>query len=104
MNPSDSVLRCLVAVKHQGEVSEQIIDAVQDGENYLLVLEWGTQDESPAGVSPRQYVVVPATEIELVKDQRQNHEIISRIGIDFDDATISDTKMVVKRLFQPPPD
>lgn len=99
----DSILRCLVPVKFEGQTTEQIFDAVKDGDNYLIVLEWGTPDENQRGISPKQCVVLPSSEIEAVSDLNAEYELVSQTGIDFDTASFSDVEAVTNRLFQPPP-
>ncbi len=99
----DSVLRCLIAVKHGGQVEEMVLDAVREEENYLIVLEWGTSDDDQHGVTPRQYVEIPSSEIEIETDSSKDYEIVSNTGIDLDAASVTDVEGRPKKLFQSPP-
>jgi len=100
---SDSVLRCLVAVKCNEQVSEQVFDAVRNAGDFLIVLEWGSQEERD-GCSPRQYVTVPNSEIEFEADLSKEYELFSRTGIDFDLATVTDIPQPAdSRFYVPPP-
>jgi len=97
----DSILRCLVPVKFEGQAFNQIFDAVREGDNYLIVLEWGTPEETQKGLSPKQCVVIPALEIQVQCDLNADHELVSRTGIDFASASFSDVEKVTNRLFRP---
>lgn len=99
----DSILRCLIALRSDGRVTDQVLDAVRQGENVLIVLEWGIPEENPQAVTPRQYVVIPLSEIEIVPDLSKDYEMVSHTGIDFDAATVADMESGVGRLFQSPP-
>lgn len=99
----DSILRCLVPVKFEGQTTHQIFDTVKVGDNYLIVLEWGTPDETQQGICPKQCVVISSLEVESENDLNAEYELISHIGIDFENAAFSDVKKVTSRLFQPSP-
>ena len=99
----DSVLRCLIAVRHGGQVGEQVLDAVRQGDNVLIVLEWGTPDASQSGVTPKQYVVIPLNEITVETDPSKEYEIVSATGIDLDASSVTDVDAGTERLFQAPP-
>jgi hypothetical protein len=96
----DSVLRCLTPVKFKGETFDQIFDAVREDDAYLIVLEWGTPDENQSGIAPKQYVVIPDSEIETEEAAMADYELVSRTGIDFDAASFTDVASVAARLFQ----
>lgn len=98
----DSVLRCLVPVRFQGEINEQVFEAIREGENYLVVLEWATSDEGEGRV-PKQCVLIPATEFHIEPDPLMHYELVSSTGIDLDAASTTDVASVTARVFQFPP-
>ncbi len=40
--PKDNVLRTWAIIKQNGKQEHHLIDTIQQGENYILVLEWGS--------------------------------------------------------------
>lgn len=98
----DSVLRCLTPVKCDGKFSEQIFDAVRNGDEFLIVLRWGTDGERE-GNTPKEFVLMDAADITVESDPSQNYELKSSTGIDFDAATTTDLESGTGRFYQRPP-
>jgi hypothetical protein len=97
----DSVLRCLVPIKLNGVCTQQIFPAVREADQFLIVLEWGSDGFSD-GVTPRQCVAVPLSEIEFIADPMAGYELECALGIDFDAAKVSDVDSVTSRFFYDP--
>lgn len=99
----DSVLRCLVPILFEGVLVDEVHDAVKEGDNYLIVLAWGSLDENAPGCSPSHAVAIPAAEIDIETDPSKHYELVSRMVIDLDSSTTTDVDSLTSREFQLPP-
>ena len=100
---SDSILRCKINVRCRGIEAPQIIDAVQSDGAYLIVLEWGTDSNDGQTMTPRQFVRIEAQDVEIEPSADSPFELISRIGINLDEAVCSDLPERLKCDFIPSP-
>ncbi|WP_395741068.1 hypothetical protein [Prosthecobacter sp.] len=99
--PSDRVLKCLIPVRLDGITMDQIFEVVQEGDTYLVVLQWAQAKE---GKRPRQYVAINAREFQVVEDLSCDHELeCTSITIDLDNATTFDLKDDSGESFTLPP-
>lgn len=99
----DAILRCLVPVRINGEIFEQIFHTVREGTDYLVVLEWSASDGNQTQRTPRQCVAIPQSEIYPVTKLSAEYELVSRTGIDFDKAALIDVAAVTNQWFLEPP-
>lgn len=78
----DSVLRCLITVRHLGKTAAMVLTAVREGESFLIVLEWGSlpgEEEGPARrpVLPDRGQFDP----QHVENHRHGKEVLSQFEI-----------------------
>lgn len=98
---SDRVLKCLIPVRLDGVTMDQILDAVQDGDAYLVVLQWG---ETLEGHRPRKYVAINTREFQVIDDLSCDHELeCTSVTIDLDNATTFNLKDNLGESFKLPP-
>jgi len=86
----DSILRCLVPVKIKGSEFTQVFESVRNGTNVLIVLQWGVAEDGSGGLTPKDFVPIPETEVKAVATAESEYELISQMGIDFDSAAFID--------------
>ncbi len=101
LKTSDRVLKCLIPVRLDGVTMDQILDAVQDEESYLVVLQWGQAEQ---GIRPRKYVAINAREFRVITNLDCEHELeCTSVTIDLDNATTFDLKDDSGKSFKLPP-
>lgn len=75
--PKDTVLRCLILEVIEGKNAPRVIDTIEDGENYVLVLEWafipGRESE---GEMPKKTVALPKTLFQVIKSHTLPYELL----------------------------
>lgn len=98
--PQDRVLKCLIPVRLDGIIHDQVLDAVQDEGGYLVVLQWG---EDEHGRRPRVFVAITAQDFEMVTVPECSHELVCATIIDLDNAHTWDVGDDLRSSFMPPP-
>lgn len=92
----DSVLRCLIDVKLDGISMPQVLDAIGNGDHYIIVLQWG---ETESGMkTPRLFATVPADAVSATEAET-DFEIISSVGLNLDATTTQDLPGPLNRHF-----
>jgi hypothetical protein len=101
----DSVLRCLVHVQIAGITIPDVFDAVLDGDEYLIVTEWGShRDATEAHLTPKEFFKVPACAIAVAPEGCKDYELLCTTVIDWAGLNPTDIPTPIPRSFLLPPD
>ena len=79
----DSVFRTSTVIKENGKAHERIVDTIEDGDCYVLVLAWATM-EGRMGAVPRKTVYIQKDHFSVLSDPSAPHELLLPYVIDID--------------------
>lgn len=106
----DNILRCAIHCTFEGEQCWRLIDAFEQGECYVLVLNWwgkpGEETESPG-----KQVGIKKPNFELISDPNTPYELRCLHSVNFDEMVFTDVTLDAEKvwrsghnLFYPRPD
>lgn len=101
----DSVLRCFVRVQIGEAIINSVFDAFQDGDDYIIVSEWGSRPDDPdEKQTPKEFFKVPASEVVTAPPERTDYELIYTRVIEWVSPSVTELPEPLPRSFHLPPD